>query len=139
MPDNIGMIATTPMAMIGELRKVLKRLHYSLEVMLYPMLGFKSFWSAQKLIKGIETMHMIKKGQLHCPKGQVMSAAKQFYSLASDLEVPSSHFYAPCTLLRQNHLQCLSQPLAAPLGAFGLGHGAAAGIVAPDFTDALRA
>ena len=26
------------------------------------MLGFKSFWSAQKLISGIETMHMIKKG-----------------------------------------------------------------------------
>jgi hypothetical protein len=34
MPDNIGMIETTPMAMIGELRKVLKRLHYPLEVML---------------------------------------------------------------------------------------------------------
>ena len=34
MPDNIVMIETTPMAMIGELRKVLKRLHYPLEVML---------------------------------------------------------------------------------------------------------
>ena len=31
------------------------------------MLGFKSFWSAQKLISGIETMHMIKKGQMDCP------------------------------------------------------------------------
>jgi putative transposase len=46
------------------------------------MLGFKSFWSAQKLIAGIETMHMIKKGQLHCPDRQAMSAAEQFYSLA---------------------------------------------------------
>ena len=46
------------------------------------MLGFKSFWSAQKLIAGIETMHMIKKGQLHCPNGRAMSAADQFYSLA---------------------------------------------------------
>jgi putative transposase len=46
------------------------------------MLGFKSFWSAQKLIAGIETMHMVKKGQLHCPTGQPMSAADQFYSLA---------------------------------------------------------
>ena len=27
-----------------------------------PMLGFKSFWSAQKLIAGIETIHMNKKG-----------------------------------------------------------------------------
>ena len=47
-----------------------------------PMLGFKSFWSAQKLIAGIETMHMVKKGQLHCPNAQIMSAAEQFYSLA---------------------------------------------------------
>ena len=34
MPDNIGMTETAKMAMIGELRKVLKRLHYPLEVML---------------------------------------------------------------------------------------------------------
>jgi transposase-like protein len=47
-----------------------------------PMLGFKSFWSAQKPIAGIETMHMVKKGQLHCPNGQSTSAAAQFYSLA---------------------------------------------------------
>ena len=33
MPDNIGMTETTQMAMIGELRKVLIRLHYPLEVM----------------------------------------------------------------------------------------------------------
>jgi len=26
-------------------------------------------WSTKRLIAGIETMHMIKKGQLHCPKG----------------------------------------------------------------------
>jgi putative transposase len=46
------------------------------------MMGFKSFWSAQKLIAGIETMHMMKKGQLQCTGGQPMSAADQFYSLA---------------------------------------------------------
>jgi putative transposase len=32
--DNDGMTETTKIAMIGELRKVLKRLHYPLEVML---------------------------------------------------------------------------------------------------------
>jgi hypothetical protein len=47
------------------------------------MLGFKSFWSAAKIISGIETMHMIKKGQMTCPESQVMSAAHQFYSLAA--------------------------------------------------------
>ena len=121
MPDNKEMIVKTDLAMIGELRQVLKRLHYPLEVMLErainlhglpqkitidksaantaaihsvnadacleielrqskylnniteqarravkrvtdPMLGFKSFWSAHKLISGIETMYMIKKG-----------------------------------------------------------------------------
>jgi putative transposase len=46
------------------------------------MLGFKSFWSAMKLIAGIETMHVIKKGQLRCPNRQAMSSAEQFYSLA---------------------------------------------------------
>ena len=46
------------------------------------MLGFKSFWSAKRLIAGIETMHMIKKGPLHCPNGQSLSAAQQFYGLA---------------------------------------------------------
>jgi len=48
-----------------------------------PMLGFKSFWSARITIAGIETMHMIRKGQLDCPGGQPASAANQFYSLAA--------------------------------------------------------
>jgi len=30
-----------------------------------PMLGFKSFWSARIIIAGIETMHMIRKGQMN--------------------------------------------------------------------------
>jgi transposase-like protein len=47
-----------------------------------PMLGFKFFWSAQKLIAGIEIMHMIKMGQMNCPEGSTMSAADQFYSVA---------------------------------------------------------
>ncbi len=45
------------------------------------MMGFNSFWSAQKLIAGIETLHVVKKGQLRCPHGQVQSAAHQQYSL----------------------------------------------------------
>ena len=45
------------------------------------MMGLKSFWSAQKLIAGIETMHMVKKGQLRCAGGHAVSAAQQFYRL----------------------------------------------------------
>lgn len=48
-----------------------------------PMLGFKSFRSAARIIAGVETMHMIKKGQHHCPGGRASSAAQQFCSLAA--------------------------------------------------------
>ena len=47
------------------------------------MLGFKSFWSARIIIAGIETMHIIKKGQMKCPSSEAMSSANQFYSLAA--------------------------------------------------------
>lgn len=48
----------------------------------WPMLGLKAFTSPARVIAGIETMHMIKQGQLHCPKGQRLSAAEQFFGLA---------------------------------------------------------
>jgi len=47
--------------------------------------GYYPFWSAKRLIVGIETMHMIKKRQLRCPGGQPISAARYFYA-------PSSHY-----------------------------------------------
>jgi len=37
---------------------------------------------APTLIAGIETMHMVKKAQRDCPKGEALSAADHFYSLA---------------------------------------------------------
>ena len=64
------------------LNNIVEQDHRAVKRITDPMLGFKSLWSAQKLIAGIETMHMIKKGQLHCPDRQAMSAAEQFYSLA---------------------------------------------------------
>lgn len=48
-----------------------------------PMLRFKSFWSARIIIAGIETMHIVKKGQMHCPGGSTTCAAQQFYRLAA--------------------------------------------------------
>lgn len=46
-------------------------------------MGFKSFWLATEIIAGIETMHMIKKGQLGRPGGLAFSPADYFYSLAA--------------------------------------------------------
>ncbi|CAC9531555.1 Mobile element protein [uncultured Gammaproteobacteria bacterium] len=44
-----------------------------------PMMGFKAFHSAQATIAGIETAHMIRKGQL---SEENIPAYKQFMALA---------------------------------------------------------
>jgi len=64
------------------LNNIVEQDHRAVKRVTQPMLGFKSFWSARIVIAGIETMHMIKKGQMDCPAGSTMSAAQQFYSLA---------------------------------------------------------
>jgi transposase-like protein len=64
------------------LNNLVEQDHRTIKRRTQSMLGFKQFHCAAKLIAGIETMHMIKKGQLQCPKGQIASAADQFYSLA---------------------------------------------------------
>ena len=57
--------------------------HRATKRIVRPMLGFKSFHCARAILAGIETMHMIKKGQLDRPKARASSAAHQFYSLVS--------------------------------------------------------
>jgi putative transposase len=64
------------------LNNLVEQDHRAIKRRVRPMLGFKSFGSATKIIAGIETMRMIKKGQLAYPRGQVTSAANQFHSLA---------------------------------------------------------
>ena len=64
------------------LNNLVEQDHRAVKRRVRPMLGFKEFRSATKIIAGIETMHMIRKGQLACPEAQVMPAAEQFYSLA---------------------------------------------------------
>ncbi|WP_455289864.1 DDE-type integrase/transposase/recombinase, partial [Cupriavidus necator] len=54
------------------LNNLVEQDHRAIKRRVRPMTGFKSFWSAAKIIAGIETMHMIKKGQLACPDGQVV-------------------------------------------------------------------
>ncbi len=57
--------------------------HRAIKRVTRPMMGFKNFRCAQSLIAGIETMRMIRKGQMKSgPEGQVLSKAEQFYSLA---------------------------------------------------------
>ena len=65
------------------LNNIVEQDHRAIKRLIRPMLGFQSFRSAHILLAGIETMHMIKKGQLDSLDGHVASAADQFYSLAA--------------------------------------------------------
>jgi putative transposase len=47
----------------------------------HPMMGFKSFHSAEATLAGIELYHMLKKGQ-HVD-GKNSTAFEQFYALAA--------------------------------------------------------
>ena len=60
------------------LNNIVEQDHRAVKRITSPMLGFKSFWSARIIIAAIETMHMIRKGQLDSPSGQPASAANQF-------------------------------------------------------------
>jgi len=64
------------------LNKIVEQDHRAIKRITRAIHGFKSFWRARIIISGIETMHMIRKGQMNCHKGKTMSAANQFYSLA---------------------------------------------------------
>jgi len=64
------------------LNNIVEQDHRAIKRIARPMLGFKSFRCASSLLAGIETMHMIKKGQLDRPKAQASTAASQYYSLA---------------------------------------------------------
>ena len=64
------------------LNNIVEQDHRAIKRVVRPMLGFKSFRCARAIIAGIETMHMIKKGQLDGLKATTSSAADKLYSLA---------------------------------------------------------
>ena len=64
------------------LNNIVEQGHRAIKRIVRPMLGFKTLRCARILIAGIETMHMLRKGQLGDIKDQASSPAKQFYSLA---------------------------------------------------------
>ena len=46
------------------LNNIIEQDHRSIKRIVNPMLGFQSFRSANKILKGIEAINMIKKGQV---------------------------------------------------------------------------
>jgi len=58
LPQNVGI------RQIKYLNNIIEQDHRSTKRIVNPMLGFQSFQSANKTLKGIEAMNMIKKGQV---------------------------------------------------------------------------
>jgi len=58
LPKNVGI------RRIKYLNNIIEKDHRSIKRIVDPMLGFQSFLSANKTLKGIEAMNMIKKGQI---------------------------------------------------------------------------
>ena len=50
------------------LNNIVEQDHRRIKFRLQPMLGFKSFYNARRVIAGIELMHMIHKGQFFTPR-----------------------------------------------------------------------
>ena len=62
------------------LNNILEQDHRGVKRRIGPMLGFKSFLSAQRKLAGVELVHMLRKGQHE--KSSKMSSAEVFYRLA---------------------------------------------------------
>ena len=65
-----------------DLNNLVEQGHRTAKRVVRPMLGIKSIQCARAIIEGIETLHMIKKGQLAFVKDRSSSAADKFCSLA---------------------------------------------------------
>ncbi|MFM0222082.1 DDE-type integrase/transposase/recombinase [Paraburkholderia dipogonis] len=63
------------------LNNIVEQDHRAIKRRTRPMMGFKGFRCARIILSGIETMHMIRKGQMKAD-GVARTAAEQFYSLS---------------------------------------------------------
>jgi transposase-like protein len=79
--DDTG--APIELRQVKYLNDIIEQDHRVIKPLIRPMFGFQTFSCARILLAGIETVNMIKKGQLDCPDGQVASSADQFYSRAA--------------------------------------------------------
>ena len=95
------------------LNDLIEQDHRAVKRITRPMLGFKSFRCARILICGIETMHMIRKGQLRDIKDRraTLSMTKM-----SHICHPSSTLTSTCP--GATHLLCLTLSLAVSFASY---------------------
>jgi IS6 family transposase len=75
LPKNVGI------RQIKYLNNIIEQDHRSIKRIVNPMLGFQSFRSANKTLKGIEAMNMIKKGQVNDLSYSVLNEVKYINQL----------------------------------------------------------
>ena len=75
LPKNVGL------RQIKYLNNIVEQDHRSIKRIVRPMLGFQSFQSANKTLKGIEAMNMIKKGQVNNLNQSVLNEVKYINQL----------------------------------------------------------
>ena len=75
LPKNVGI------RQIKCLNNIIEQDHRSIKRMVHPMLGFQSFRSANKTLKGIEAMNMIKKGQVNNLNYSILNEVKYINQL----------------------------------------------------------
>jgi transposase, IS6 family len=75
LPRNVGI------RQIKYLNNIIEQDHRSIKRIVNPMLGFQSFRSANKTLKGIEAMNMVKKGQIKNFNYSVLNEVKYINQL----------------------------------------------------------
>ena len=65
------------------LNNIIEQDHRAVKRITTPMMGYKSFFAARKIVASIELMHMIHKDQMVVAIGVSLSFADQFYALAA--------------------------------------------------------
>jgi putative transposase len=74
-----GLISFVEILHVEYLNNLIEQDHHFIKKITDPVVGFKAFQSANATIDGIETAHMIQKGQL---SAENIQAYKQFMALA---------------------------------------------------------
>lgn len=76
LKDEKAMKQETLLRQKKYLNNIIEQDHRFIKKIIKPMLGFKSFKTAENTIAGIEVMHMIRKGQVECIHSSALSTIK---------------------------------------------------------------
>src|SRR5665647_1645480 len=76
LKDEKAMNQETLLRQQKYLNNIIEQDHRFIKKVIKPMLGFKSFSTAEKTIAGIDVMHMIKKGQVKCYYSSCLSTVE---------------------------------------------------------------